>query len=211
MVILKKILNSFINNDFLLSFRIFDEQYDENLDNLLINGKRIDLLNYNSNSLYPQDVGPLRLGKVKLSGADHFLDGSFKEIIIFNRALSKDEMGNVYSIFAEYGEIKDQASNIIFLKNVKAKISILNSDDINIKSDYAKYNSKNYDTNFYENTKIDYAEHNINCEYLDLLFNKKLAILYESIVYKNLQTKLLADRLEIDLISKNSTLSMKDK
>ena len=125
--------------------------------------------------------------------------------------LSKDETGNVYSIFAEYGEIKDQASNIIYLKNVKAKISILNSDDINIKSDYAKYNSKNYDTNFYGNTKIDYAEHNINCEYLDLLFNKKLAILYESIVYKNLQTKLLADRLEIDLISKNSTLSMKDK
>ena len=89
--------NSFINNDFLLSFRIFDEQYDENLDNLLINGKRIDLLNYNSNSLYPQDVGPLRLGKVKLSGADHLLDGSFKEIIIFNRALSKDEMGNIQS------------------------------------------------------------------------------------------------------------------
>ena len=48
--------------------------------------------------------------------------------------LSKDETGNVYSIFAEYGEIKDQASNIIYLKNVKAKISILNSDDINIKS-----------------------------------------------------------------------------
>ena len=125
--------------------------------------------------------------------------------------LSKDEMGNVYSIFAEYGEIKDQASNIIFLKNVKAKISILNSDDINIVSDFAKYNSKSYDTNFYENTKIDYAEHNINCEYLDLLFNKKLAILYESIVYKNLQTSLLADRLEIDLITKNSTLSMKDQ
>ena len=125
--------------------------------------------------------------------------------------LSKDETGNVYSIFAEYGEIKDQASNIIYLKNVKAKISILNSDDINIVSDFAKYNSKSYDTNFYENTKIDYAEHNINCEYLDLLFNKKLAILYESIVYKNLQTSLLADRLEIDLITKNSTLSMKDQ
>ena len=84
--------------------------------------------------------------------------------------LSKDEMGNVYSIFAEYGEIKDEDPNIIYLNNVKAKISILNSDDINIRSDHAKYNSKNYDTNFYENTKIHYAEHNINCEYLDLLF-----------------------------------------
>ena len=37
------------------------------------------------------------------------------------------------------------------------------------------------------------------------MFNKKLAILHESIIYKNLKTRLLADRLEIDLISKNST------
>ena len=120
-------------------------------------------------------------------------------------------MGNVYSIFAEYGEIKDQDSNIIYLNNVKAKISILNSDDINIESDHAKYNSKSYDTNFYENTKIDYADHKINCVYLDLSFENKLAVLYENISYKSLQTNLLADRLEIDLISKNSTLSMKDQ
>ena len=56
--------------------------------------------------------------------------------------LSKDEDGNTYSIFAEYGEIKDQDPNIIYLRNVKAKISILNSGDINIMSDYAKYNNK---------------------------------------------------------------------
>tara|TARA_Y100000816_G_scaffold123654_1_gene86936 strand:+ start:43 stop:627 length:585 start_codon:yes stop_codon:yes gene_type:complete len=125
--------------------------------------------------------------------------------------LSKDEGGNTYSIFAEYGEIKDQDPNIIYLKNVKAKISILNSGDINIKSDYAKYNNKSFDTNFYENIKVDYAEHKINCRYLDLSFDKKLAILYENISYKSLETNLFADRLEIDLISKNSTLSMKDK
>ena len=125
--------------------------------------------------------------------------------------LSKDEGGNTYSIFAEYGEIKDQDPNIIYLKNVKAKISILNSGDINIKSDFAKYNNKSFDTNFYENIKVDYAEHKINCRYLDLSFDKKLAILYENISYKSLETNLFADRLEIDLISKNSTLSMKDK
>ncbi len=163
---------------------------------------------YFSNDLDPIDKSASKkeINKLSNQSANEKLN-TIKDI----EYLSKDEMGNVYSIFAEYGEIKDQASNIIFLKNVKAKISILNSDDINIVSDFAKYNSKSYDTNFYENTKIDYAEHNINCEYLDLLFNKKLAILYESIVYKNLQTSLLADRLEIDLITKNSTLSMKDQ
>ena len=124
---------------------------------------------------------------------------------------SKDDSGSTYSIKAEYGEIKEMASSIIFLKNVKAKISTLNSEDIFIESDFAKYNSKNYNTNFYENTKVEYTEHKINCRYLDLLFNNNQAILYEDIVYKNLQTRLLADRLEIDLITKNSKLSMKDQ
>tara|TARA_B100001564_G_scaffold353474_1_gene362472 strand:+ start:29 stop:613 length:585 start_codon:yes stop_codon:yes gene_type:complete len=124
---------------------------------------------------------------------------------------SKDESGSIYNINAESGNINDDNPDIIFLKNVKAKISTLNSQDIFIQSDFAKYNSKNFDTNFYENIKVEYAEHEIDCEYLDLLFNKNQAILYDNIVYKNLETRLLADRLEIDLITKNSKLSMKNK
>ena len=123
---------------------------------------------------------------------------------------SKDETGSIYNINAESGEINDNNPDIIFLTNVKAKISTLNSEDILIESNFAKYNSKNYDTNFYENIKVKYAEHKIDCEYLDLLFNRNQAILYENIVYKNLETRLLADRLEIDLITKNSKLSMKN-
>jgi len=99
----------------------------------------------------------------------------------------------------------------IFLKNVKAKISIIDSEDIYITSDFANYNSKNYDTNFFENIKIKYADHKIDCEYLDLLFNKNIAILNKNIVYKSLETNLLADRMEIDLITKNSKISMKNK
>ena len=125
------------------------------------------------------------------------------------RYLSKDDAGNIYVINAEYGEINEDNPDIIFLENVKAKISIFNSEDFFIESDFAKYNSKNYNTNFYENTKVEYTEHKINCRYLDLLFDKNLALLYEDVVYKNLQTRLLADRLEIDLITKNSKLSMK--
>ena len=163
---------------------------------------------YFSNDLDPIDKSASKkeINKLSNQSANEKLN-TIKDI----EYLSKDEMGNVYSIFAEYGEIKDQASNIIFLKNVKAKISILNSDDINIESAYAKYNSKNYDTNFYENVKVEYIENKITCKYLDLLFNNNQAILYENIVYENLETSLLADRLEIDLITKNSKLSMKDK
>ena len=125
--------------------------------------------------------------------------------------LSKDNSGNTYLINAKIGEIDSENSNIIFLKNVKAKISIIDSEDIYITSDFANYNSKNYDTNFFENIKIKYADHKIDCEYLDLLFNKNIAILNKNIVYKSLETNLLADRMEIDLITKNSKISMKNK
>jgi len=125
--------------------------------------------------------------------------------------LSKDNSGNVYLINAKIGEIAADDPDIIFLKNVEAKISIINSDDIYITSNFANYNSKNYDTNFYENIKVKYADHKIDCEYLDLLFNKNIAILHQNIVYKSLETNLLADRLEIDLITKNSKISMKNE
>ena len=124
---------------------------------------------------------------------------------------SKDNDGITYNIKAKYGEIGEKKSDIILLKNVKAKINTLDSEPIYIQSDFAKYNSKSYDTYFYENTKVEYREHKIICKFLDLLFNDNQAVLYENIIYRNLNAKLIADRLEIDLITKNSKLSMKDK
>ncbi len=125
--------------------------------------------------------------------------------------LSKDNIGNTYKINAKFGEINQNNTNLILLKNVKAIITIADSEDILIYSNFAKYNSQTYNTNFYENIRVHYGEHKINSEYLDFLFSQSIAILQQDIVYRNSQTKLLADRLEIDLITKNSKLSMKNK
>ena len=156
--------------------------------------------------------------EVKISEQSNIIDENIskklneKSNIIKNiEYFSKDDAGSTYSIKAEYGEINEEASDIILLKNVKAKINTLNSEPIFIESDFARYNSKNYDTNFYENTKVKYEDHKIDCRFLDLLFNINQAILYENIIYKSLNTKLKADRLEIDLITKNSKLSMQDR
>ena len=64
---------------------------------------------------------------------------------------------------------------------------------------------------FQKNINISYLEHKIECEKLDLLFSNNLALLYDNIIYTNLKTKLFADRLEIDLITKNSKISMNNK
>ena len=45
---------------------------------------------------------------------------------------------------------------------------------------------------------------------LDLSFAKNLATISNQVVYSNLETKMMADRLEIDLISKNSKIYMND-
>ena len=147
------------------------------------------------------------------SSKEKIYDVSEKNVNIIKdiRYLSKDNSGNTYLINSKIGEIAADNPDIILLKNVEAKISIVNSEDIYITSNFANYNSKNYDTNFYENIKVKYAKHKIDCEYLDLLFNKNIAILHKNVVYKSLETKLLADRLEIDLITKNSKLSMKNE
>ena len=59
---------------------------------------------------------------------------------------TKDTEGNEYIITALQGEIDYSNTNILFLTEVKANINLVNSEKINITSDYGKYNSNNYDT-----------------------------------------------------------------
>ena len=124
---------------------------------------------------------------------------------------SVDEKGNKYEITSEYGEISPNNSDIIMMKSVKAIIEIYNSDPIIITSNFAKYNVKNYDTNFEENILVKHADNKLNGENLDLSFQNNLMLMYNNIIYQNSDTKLLADKIEIDLITKDSKIIMNDK
>ena len=124
---------------------------------------------------------------------------------------SVDEKGNKYEITSGYGEISPDNPDIIMMENVKAIIEIYNSDPIIITSNFAKYNVKNYDTNFEENILVKHADNKLNGENLDLSFQNNLMLMYNSIIYQNPDTTLLADKLEIDLITKDSKIIMNDK
>ena len=97
------------------------------------------------------------------------------------------------------------------MKSVKAIIEIYNSDPIIITSNFAKYNVKNYDTNFEENILVKHVDNKLNAENLDLSFQSNLMLVYNNIIYQNLDTKLFADKLEIDLITKDSKIIMNNK
>ena len=132
-----------------------------------------------------------------------------KSNIIYNiEYISEFKNGNFYVISSQYGELIYDKPELINMKMVIATINLNNTTPITISADHAMYNNITHDTKFYENVLMTYNEHVTNSDNLDLMFEKNLATLSNNIVYKNLNTKLEADKMEIDLITKNSKIFM---
>ena len=124
---------------------------------------------------------------------------------------SYDAIGNQYLIRAKLGSISDKNPNLILMKNVEAEIHFSKKEKILIKALSATYNVLNYDTFFTDNVNIRHNEHKINCNNAELLFKDHKIKLYSNINYTSLNTSLLADEIEIDLITKNLNIYMFDK
>ena len=117
-----------------------------------------------------------------------------------------DISGNKYFIYSEYGEVDVNNPDIILMKNVFAKVEIFKKDIIYINSLSAKYNLTNYETNFSKDVELKYLDHVIFTKNMDLSFQKNFAWLYTDVIYKSSDYELFADKIEIDLITKNSKI-----
>ena len=124
--------------------------------------------------------------------------------------LSTDKKGNEYKIEAKKGNIDKDNPDIIYLENVEAVILLQNSDSILIKSKNAKYNTKNFDTLFNNSVSLDYGEHGLKSEFLNLSFKNNLVSIYDNVRYLNGISSLKADRAEIDILNKNTKIFMEN-
>ena len=124
--------------------------------------------------------------------------------------VSTDAKGNKYQIIAKQAEIKVENSDVMFLSDVMAFIFMKDSDRIKITSSFSKYNSKNYDTNFYGNVIVVYPGHKISGKFLDVSFLSNLGTFTTNVVYTGEKTNLLADKIEMDLITKDTKIFMND-
>ena len=124
---------------------------------------------------------------------------------------SEDNKGNRYEIFSEFGTINSDESNLIFMEKVSAVVYLSNGEKVSINSKKAKYNDDNNDTSFIGTVKMIYDEHVINSEYLDLSFKNQTANLYDNVKYKNNFSNLSADKIFLDLVSKNTKIQMNDE
>ena len=123
---------------------------------------------------------------------------------------SNNNDGNDFVILSEVSELPKKDSDIVLMKGVQATINTKNSSLIKIFSDNAIFNKITYDTVFSENVLITYDDHLITSHNLDLFFQKDLAIISNDVLYKNLNTALQADMVEINLLTKTSKIFMND-
>ena len=122
--------------------------------------------------------------------------------------LSTDKQGNEYKIEAKKGNIDKKKPDIIYLENVKAVILLQNSDFISIESKFAEYNTKNFDTLFNNSVTVDYGEHTLKSEFLDLSFENNLVSIYDNVRYLSGISSLSADKAEIDILNKKTKIFM---
>jgi len=124
--------------------------------------------------------------------------------------ISTDLKGNKYQITAKQAEIKVENSDEMFLRDVVAFIFLRDKDTVKITSNFGKYNSKNSDTIFSENVIVIYPGHKITGEYLDFSFLTNFGIFTTNVIYTGKKTNLFADKIEMDLATKDTKIFMDD-
>ena len=122
---------------------------------------------------------------------------------------SEDLFGNTYIINAKSAQVKEGKIDQVKLFEVMAKIIPKDDEIIYINSDVADYNKINNNTIFKKNVNVTYGDQSIDAELINLDFSKNLIKIEDDVYYKNNNVKVNADKVEIDIKSKKSKISMK--
>lgn len=148
---------------------------------------------------------------IKLNYQSEIINSDNSNLISNLKYVVEGEDGISYTITSEIGELSVEQPNLILMRRVLAVIRNDYGKPLKITADNAIYNNINHDTQFYDNVLMTYQEQVINSDNFDLVFIKNLATIKNNVVYKDLNTKLFADKVEINILTKNSKIFMYDK
>ena len=149
-----------------------------------------------------KDQEIINISKIDTSIDNKILDLKYNAI---------DEEGNSYIIESKSGKVSEKDKSILILKEVIGVIRVKNTENIVIVSDFAEYNKTTFNTYFYDNVKLTYDGHLINSDTLFMNYVDKNINIKNKVVYQGDNNKLLADMVEIDLVTKLSKIYMLDK
>ena len=123
---------------------------------------------------------------------------------------SEDKDGNKYEIKSKNGIISQKRANLISMNDVSATVFLNDGGKIFIVSDLANYDNNNNDTLFKGSVKMNYNDHTIKSNYIDLSFEENKAIIYENINYNSNLSKLEADKIIVDFLEMKVKILMDD-
>jgi lipopolysaccharide export system protein LptA len=146
---------------------------------------------------------------------------SDKNIIKDISYTANNSRGDIYLLLADYGEVYLDNPELMFLTKVNGKITLQDGMNVTIKSDFANFNTKNFETTFINNVIVERREEKITGDELYLVLERtekeiqdlikkdeNLVRMSRNVVYKKPGYNLSADILEIDLITKNIKIYM---
>ena len=124
---------------------------------------------------------------------------------------SQDLIGNTYVINADSAKFEKDKTDNITLFEVYAEIIRQDNEVIKIYSKTANYNKKNNDTVFKKAVSIEYGDQTIKAEEVRLNFSENLIEIIENVYYMNNETKMYADKVELDLLKKKMKITMNNQ
>ena len=122
-----------------------------------------------------------------------------------------DTNGNKYLIKAKKGLLDSRRPNIIYMNEVEASLTYLNSEKLIIVSKEAIFNKENFKTTFSKNVKLIYLEQILKSDNLDFLIDKNIAIFKDNVKYINQNIEALADIVVINLLTKEIDIKSKNQ
>ena len=137
-------------------------------------------------------------------------DGN-KNIIENLKYVSEDLLGNTYTVIAQSATLKEDKISEVQLFEVNAEITRQDQEVIYIYSRTANYNKINNNTVFKGRVNVKYEDQTIVSETLNLNFEDNLIEILDNVYYVNKDTKINADKVEIDLLYKKLKISMINK
>ena len=146
-----------------------------------------------------------------------------KDLIENIKYISNNNNGDVFQIFADYGEVSIEDPDLMFLTNVKGYVIFEDKANVELISKFANFNTKTFETTFINNVKVSRDDEIItgnelylvldkdeNVSKEDLNKEKNLLRMSQNVIFKKPGYSLKADVFEIDLITKNSKIYMND-
>jgi len=158
--------------------------------------------------------------KVELNKSENIIEKNYPEVyqddvgknIIENlKYVSEDLLGNIFTIIAKSATLKEDNISEVQLFGVYAEIIRQDQEIIYIYSKSADYNKTNNNTVFKGNVNVKYGDQTIDSETLNLNFEDNSIEILDNVYYVNKNTKINADKVEIDLLYKKLKISMINK